>query len=430
METFGFAVVAFAILGFGLISKRVQHTILTPPMVFVVFGLLVGHAGLGWIDVEVEQIHLLAELTLALVLFTDASRIDMALLRREHDLPVRLLALGLPLTMILGTILAAVMFEALTLWEAAVLAIILAPTDAALGQAVVSNPKVPVRIRQALNVESGLNDGIALPVLLIFISVAAAREAPDGDPLGYWLQFTALQVILGPLVGAAVGYVGSRLMERAWQKGWVNESFLRLSALGLALLSFAAAETVGGNGFISAFVAGLAMGNCARAICPSLYEFGEAEGQLLTLIIFIVFGAAMVPDALDHIDGPAILYGLLSLTVVRMLPAALSLLGKGLRPGTFVFLGWFGPRGIASILYALLVLGESAIAGQEQILAVVTVTVLMSVFAHGVTAYPGASWYGAHAEDMKTVDPDCAEGRPVSEMPLRHPHRPLTAEKV
>jgi NhaP-type Na+/H+ or K+/H+ antiporter len=416
MESLSFLVIAIGILGFALISGRVQRSIVTAPMVFVTFGFVVAR-GLGVVELEMEDplIHTLAELTLVLVLFTDASRIDLGLLRREHDLPVRLLTIGLPMCIVLGGLLAVALFD-FGLWEAAVLAAMLAPTDAALGQAVVSIQEVPVRIRQALNVESGLNDGIALPVFLLFLSFAGAAE--QVAPTSYWIRFAALQLILGPLVGIAVGYFGGKLVERGSRTGWINRSFQDLSALGLSLLAFAVAELVGGNGFIAAFTAGLTLGNTSRAICSCLYEFAEAEGQLLTLLIFTVFGAVMVPLALEHVGWRVIGYAVVSLTIIRMIPAAMSLIGARLQPDTVLFLGWFGPRGIATILFALLMLERAALSGGEQILVVAMTTVLLSVFAHGITAYPLAKWYAARAEEMGE-EPGMAELEQVSEMPVR-----------
>lgn len=421
MNSLGFIVVAVCILGFGLISGRVQNSAITAPMVFVLFGLLVSPRVLGWVEFDLDSrlIHTLAELTLVLVLFTDAARIDLRLLRREHNLPIRLLVIGMPLTIVVGALVAALVFNALTFWEAAVLAAILAPTDAALGQAVVSSPRVPVRIRQALNVESGLNDGIALPIILILLSVAGATE--HSESVGFWVRFTALQVILGPLVGIAVGYVGGKLIERGARTGWISRTFQDLSAIGLSLLAFAGAEFIGGNGFIAAFCAGLTLGNCSRAICTCLYEFAEAEGQLLTLLIFMVFGAVMLPLVIDHLSWLMIIYGMLSLTVIRIGPVALSMVAARLRWETVVFLGWFGPRGIASILFALLVVEASGLPGREAILVIVMATVVLSVFTHGLTANAGATWYAARLEKLKRK-PGVAEHQKVTEIPVRLPY--------
>lgn len=427
MDPSSIAVIAFAVCLFAAFSQKAERSPLTAPMFFVAVGFLVGGGGLGWIhlDVDGEAIHVLLELTLVLVLFTDAARIDLTCLRREGSLPARLLGIGMPLTIVVGAGAAVAVLPELGWTGALLLAAILAPTDAALGQAVVSSPLVPVRIRQTLNVESGLNDGIALPVVLIFASLAGARE--EGGDASYWLRFAALAVTLGPLVGGAVGFVGGRVVGWGTRSGWINDAFQRIAGLGLALLAFGAAEFVGGNGFIAAFVAGLTLGNTARGVCKCLYDFGEAEGQLLTLLVFLAFGAAMLPEALAHATGAAVLYALLSLTVVRMLPVTLSLLGTDLRPASVTFLGWFGPRGLASILFALLVVAEGRLAIGPLLMTVVVLTVLASTFLHGLTAYPLARRYGAYAAEMEGTR---AEHAHAPELPVRIPHSANVTEST
>ncbi len=419
MNTELLAIIALFILCYGFISKRVQSTIITPTMVFVIFGIIIGKEALGIFDTELESsiIHTIAELTLIIILFTDASRIDLKQLVREHTIPVRLLLYGLPLTIILGALTAAFLFNYLGFWEAALLAAILAPTDAALGQAVVSNPRVPVRIRQSLNIESGLNDGIVLPMILILISITGAEE--QRQSASFWIKFSAYQVILGPIVGIFVGYVGGKLVELSSRKNWMSREFQDISALGLSLLAFSAAELIGGNGFISAFTAGLTLGNTARSICRCLYEFGETEGQLLTLITFMIFGAFMILPELSGLNWRIVLYAVLSLTVIRMIPVALSMIGLRLRFSTILFLGWFGPRGIASILFALLLLEESNIPHGSEIFTVVMITVLFSVFAHGITSVPGANLYAGAIEKLKHAGKEMPEHADVKEMPTK-----------
>ncbi len=389
--------IAFAILAFGAISRRAEQWPLTPPMFFIIMGCVLSEHGFGVLAIEIgsEQTHLLAELTLVVVLFTDASRIDLSCLRRERLIPIRLLGIGLPLTILAGAIVGKVLVPTFTWLEATLLAAILAPTDAALGQAVVSNPLVPVRIRQSLNVESGLNDGIALPVVLVLASLAGATEA-EGDA-AHWIRFAALAVTLGPLVGLVVGGLGGLWLERGVATGWINGPFQRLSSLGLALLAFAGAEVIGGNGFIAAFVAGLSLGNVGRKVCETLYEFGETEGQLLTLLVFLLFGAAMVPNTIEVLSAKTFAYAVLSLTLIRMLPVAIALRGTGLRAPGVLFLGWFGPRGLASILFALVVVEEGRLASGSLLEGVVTLTVLSSAMLHGATAFPLAKSFGNYA---------------------------------
>ena len=407
------AIIALGILLFGLVSNRLQMSVATPPMAFTGLGLLLGAFGLMQLNVESSLVEILVELTLVIVLFTDATRIDLMLLRRQYGLAIRLLGVGLPLTIAAGAGVGALLFPDFGFWEVAVLAAILAPTDAALGQAVVSDKRVPVRIRQTLNVESGLNDGLALPVVLLFISLAGM----EAEGAGVWLRFISLQLLLAPLVGVLVGYIGGELVDRATRAKWMNVTFSQLAALALALLAFALAELVGGNGFIAAFVAGLTLGNTKREVCHQLYEFAETQGQLLTLFVFLIFGAVMVGPAFAALSWRVGLYALLSLTLIRMVPVALSLLGARLQTNTVLFLGWFGPRGIASIIYGLLLL-EHGVAQGEALFNLIALTVLLSTFLHGLTAVPFAELYGDRTEAMKD-EPDMPEMESVTEMPLR-----------
>ncbi len=415
MDLTTIAIIGSLFLGYALVSGRLEGTVLTAPLLFAGFGFMAGSGGLAFakIDVEHSAIHVIAELTLILVLFADAARIDLDRVRQDHNLPMRMLLIGLPLTMAAGTFMAAAFFPAFSIWEAALLAALLAPTDAALGQTVVSAKTVPVRIRQAINIESGLNDGIALPAVLMFAALAGA--ASGGHQAGNWLQFGLMQVTLGPIAGAILGYVGARLLDTAADRGWATTAFQGIGILALSILAYVAAEMIGGNGFISAFVAGLVFGNCLRHPCTYLFEFMESEGQLLMLITFLVFGAALLPEGLVNINATYFVYALLSLTAIRMIPIALSLSGSGIGLPTHLFLGWFGPRGLASILFVLLILEEADIPHRDEILSVTVITVALSVILHGVSAAPLAKIYGRLADRMG----DCEERKAVSEMPLR-----------
>jgi NhaP-type Na+/H+ or K+/H+ antiporter len=415
MELLSLAIIAAGFLLYSLVSGRLRATIITAPMVLTAFGLIVGTAGLSIVGVNTKHsaIHLVAEITLILVLFTDAARIDISALRRDHNLPVRMLLIGLPLTIIAGTLFARLLFPSFQFWEAALLAALLAPTDAALGQAVISAKAVPVRVRQAINVESGLNDGIALPAVLLFAALAsAAHDVPEA---GEWIRFGVLQLTLGPLIGVVIGFIGARLIDAASERAWVETSFQGIAILSLAILIYVSAELIGGNGFIAAFIGGMVFGNTIRNPCTFLFEFMETEGQLLMLITFLVFGAVLLPEGFEHITPMVLLYSILSLTVLRMVPIALSLLGTRLRAPTVLFLGWFGPRGLASILFVLLILEEADVPHYTEILATTVVTVALSILLHGMTAAPFARVYGRLVSRMG----DCEENEPVVEMPLR-----------
>ena len=424
MNLSALAIVTGGLLLYALVSGRLNGTVITAPLVFIVFGYVAGPGGLGVAQVDVDHsiVHAIAEFTLIVVLFADAARMDLKRLRADHNLPVRMLVVGLPLCIAAGTLAATQLFPAFTLWEAALLAALLAPTDAALGQAVVADKTVPVRIRQAINVESGLNDGIALPAVLLFATLASMHMS--GPDAGEWLRFGLAQLALGPLVGVVLGYAGGRCLDAAASRGWADTSFQGIGILALAILTFVVAELVGGNGFIAAFVGGLAFGGAIRSHCEFLFEFMEAEGQLLMLIAFLVFGATLLPEGVAHLGPAVIVYALLSLTVLRMIPIALSLAGAGLNSATPLFLGWFGPRGLASILFVLLILEESDVPHRETILSVTVVTVGLSALLHGMTAAPLAGAYGRLARRMG----DCEEMQPVTPMPLREGYNSDTSK--
>ncbi len=402
-------------MAFSLVAGRLQGTPLTPPMIFIAFGFLVGSGGLEVAKVNPGHglIHFIAEFTLILVLFSDAARIDLSRLRRDHNIPVRMLAIGLPLAIGAGALVAIQLFPQFSLWEAALLAALLSPTDAALGQSVVAEKAVPVRIRQAINVESGLNDGIALPAVLLFAALAGATQATADA--GEWIGFGLMQILLGPIVGLVVGHIGARLLDTAAERGWAHISSEGIGVLALALFIYVIAELVGGNGFIAAFVGGVAFGNSVRNPCTFLFEFMETEGQLLMLITFLVFGAALLPEGLNHVNATMVLYAMLSLTVIRMIPVAVSFIGAGLKPPTYLFLGWFGPRGLASILFVLLILESTNIAHRSELFAITIITVALSALLHGVTAAPFARIYGRLAARMG----ECEENLPVTDIPLR-----------
>lgn len=414
------AILSLFIYGYSLISRRIATTIISAPMIFVTFGLLLSTFAVDVLDLSADNaiISLVSELTLVLVLFSDASRIKVGNLRNEHTIPTRLLVIGLPLTIIFGALIAVWLIGVLTFWEAAVLAAILAPTDAALGQAVVTNRSIPMRIRQALNIESGLNDGIALPFLLLFLTAADASQ--EVGTLAYWANFAILQLTLGPLIGIGVGYAGGQLLRFTSKRGWSDTIFEKLGGVAIAFIAYAVADLIGGNGFIAAFAAGITIGNTAREVSGRVHEFAEAEGQMLTLITFVIFGSVMVQPMLSDFQPLYLVYAILSLTAIRMIPVALALIRLRLTRRTKLFIGWFGPRGIASVIYALLLFEYSGIANNVVIFDVAVVTVLLSIFVHGITAVPGAKWYAKRIEErLDTSEDDLLETTPVPEMPLR-----------
>jgi NhaP-type Na+/H+ or K+/H+ antiporter len=418
-------VLAAVVFAFGLISRRLEGTIITAPLLFVAAGVVLGPAGFGVAEFALDEhtVLLLGEIALAVVLFTDAAQTNLRALRQNEALPLRLLGIGTPLTIALGAGAAALFLTDLTFWEAAIVGTVLAPTDAALGQPVVSNPRVPARIRQALNVEAGLNDGLSVPFLALFLTLAEAEE--EHLSARVWIRFALEQIGLGVLVGVGVGVVGGWLVSRALRRGWITDSFQRLSLLALAIIAWALADVVGGNGFIAAFVGGLVIGPTVERVGERLIRFTEAEGQLLSLSVFFIFGV-LAAGLARSLSWTIILYALLSLTVIRMLPVAISLLGTRLRAVSVLFAGWFGPRGLASVVLGLVVIEEAPLlAGRDEIELAVTLTVLLSVLLHGVTAAPLSAAYARRIEDMAADVPEKRDGVPSpAESPATRPETP------
>jgi sodium/hydrogen antiporter len=397
------AIVALALLGVAAVSRRLSGTPVTPAILFVAVGVLVGPEVLDGIDLESTSstVRALAEATLALVLFCDASRIDLRQLRREVGVPLRLLGFGLPLTIALGAIAATVIFGQLTVEEAVILSIVLAPTDAALGQAVVTEPRIPQRIRQGLNVESGLNDGICVPLLFAAVAVADVEsEISDGRSAGTLLLE---EIGYGVVGGVAAGLLIAAIVIHAGRRDLIAGPWRQVIPAAGAALAYGTASALDGSGFIAAFVAGMAFRLALRRDPEDLNELGEQVGNVLNGVTFLLFGAILLGPALGELTWELALYAVVSLTVVRMVPVAIAMWRTRARPPTLGFLGWFGPRGLASIVFALIVIEESRLPHENLIVLAIYVTVGLSVLAHGLTAAPLANryarWYEQHPRD-------------------------------
>jgi len=389
-------VIALCIVVYGAFSGVLAKSVVSAPMVFTLAGLATGQAGLGVFEINIDS-HVLegfGELTLGFILFADAASTNSRKLAHDYRIPRRLLLVSLPLTIALGTVIAHFIFPTLSWAEAALIAAILAPTDAALGYAVVTSDHVPERIRQAVLVESGLNDGLALPAVLLFVALAFSETSGEAHGAAYWLGFTLQQIVIGAIVGAVLGIGLGKFIHYADGKGWISHSFRNLSCIGVAMLTLFCAHIAGGNGFIAAFVSGLFFGSFCSKRADSLINFVEEEGQLFSLIIFFFFGAALLPAALNNFTVFCVLYALLSLTVIRMAPTAISVIGLNLKWPTIGFMGWFGPRGLASILFLLIAVEHEEMERLTDIEAIVYVTVFLSVLLHGASAAPLSRLYG------------------------------------
>jgi NhaP-type Na+/H+ or K+/H+ antiporter len=414
----GAIIFSIAIFIYSLVSHRIEGSIITAPMIFVGIGLLVSPDGLDFISLGVNNqlVLVFAEIALVLILFSDAARIDFTTLKGNRNLPARLLGIGLPLTIFAGAVTAILFFTDLALAEAALIGAILAPTDAGLGQVIVNSPKVPARIRQALNVESGLNDGGAIPFFAFFLVLADAEK--ENLPASQWVLFAAEQIGLGILVGLIVGLLGGYLVNKAIDKGLMQGRFSWIGFLALAIISFIAADAVGGSGFIAAFVGGLATSVTGRHVGESVIEFTATGGEIFSLAVFFIFGI-LAASLLSGLTIEILIYAVLSLTLIRMLPVAISLVKTRLQPESVLFIGWFGPRGLASIVLLLITLNDApGIPGLQTIAMVVSTTILISVFAHGLSANPLINWY---AGKIATLPGDAPELKVVVESPTRIP---------
>ena len=414
-------VIAATLLGFSVVSTRLAGTPITSAIVFVGVGLVAGINALDLFDAPstAEFVKVLAEATLAFVLFSDASRIDLRALRREYTVPARLLGFGLPLTIVLGAVLAALVFDQISFAEAVVIAVLLAPTDAALGQAVVTEPRLPSRIRQGLNVESGLNDGLCVPLLFIALAVAEAEAGNIGD--GHAVRLVFEQIGYGICGGVIGGVVTAAAVVVGTRRGLIEPAWLQVVPAAGALLAYGFAVPLGGSGFIAAFVAGMVFSALRVPDSGEVTYLIDELGEVLNAATLLVFGAVLLLPALHDLDWRIGVYAVASLTVVRMVPVAIAMLGTSARRPTVAFVGWFGPRGLASIVFALIVLHDAHLPHGDTILTVTYVTVGLSVLAHGVTAAPltrrYVSWFESHPADRRPA----MESVPAAAHRLRRP---------
>ncbi|MEZ4768252.1 MAG: cation:proton antiporter [Caldilineales bacterium] len=405
---------------YGALAGRLSRWWITGPMVFVGAGYLLGPGGLGWLDLapDVESIKQLTEITLAILLFADASTLDLRKVEEDANLPLRLLTVGLLLTIGLGALVAALLLNGEGLAFAALIGAILAPTDAALGLSIFNNPRVPSRIRRALNVESGLNDGISTPFVTLFVALAVSETTGQGD---HWLATALSEIGLALVAGAAIGFAGGWLLIQARRRKLNSGAAEQIAVLALALTAYFGSLALQGNGFIAAFVAGIVFRVASSNQMVESAEVTENFGTFLSVLVWGVFGAVMLPLAFQFTtDVRPILYAVLSLTMIRMAPVAIALMGAGLRRDTVAVMGWFGPRGLASVVFTLLAFVGFSEVGKpvDTLLAVACWTILLSVFAHGISAAPLSAWYANRlakaspppAELMATREPNHRRG--------------------
>lgn len=401
----GWTMVAVLLIAYAIAARQFDRWSITAPIVLVLAGTVLGPGFLGVLPAtpKSDSVRLLIDFTLALILFADASTVNARQAEKDAGVPVRLLSIGLPLTIVLGAVAAHLVFPSMSWAEAALIAAILAPTDAALGLAVVTNSAVPTRIRRALNIESGLNDGIATPLVTVFLAVVVAGTASN-----HWATDALLELARGALVGIGAGLLGGLALRWARTAKWTTDLSEQLFVLGLAFVAYGSAVALSGNGFVAAFVTGLAFGASSRQQFVEATEFTDTVGLFASFIVWIIFGAALVgPILRGGVHLQPILYAVVSLTVVRMAPVALALLGVRFRMDTVLFMGWFGPRGLASVVFTLLAFDAlSGHGSAHQLVEVTTWTILLSVLAHGLSAGPLAAFYGRRLQQAPQGIPE------------------------
>ncbi|MGA0335675.1 MAG: cation:proton antiporter [Luminiphilus sp.] len=384
----GLACFAALVFLYSLVSNKVERLSLSGPIVFVAAGVLLGPYGLNWFSPASDSFNgkALIDITLALFLFVDAASANLDVLRKNWRIPGRMLLLGLPLNICLGSFAALWLFPSLSLYEAAMLGAMLAATDAALGKAVMTNPSVPQHLREGLSAESGLNDGLCVPFILLFIALEQG-SAVLGE--GFGLELLLEELGIGFAVGAGIAFIAAKAILRVRELGWLGHVWQRMSVPALAVLVFAIAQSLHGSGYIAAFVGGLCFRVAMREDVHSLIVSAESVGEVMAMLAWVLFGLMLVPLAMPFIGGTEVLYAVLSLTVIRVLPILLSLQGTRERLQSKLFLAWFGPRGLASLAFATLVWAEQ-IPEAGTLVSVTVLTVAISLVVHGVTAAPFA----------------------------------------
>jgi sodium/hydrogen antiporter len=403
----GFLVFLLFVVLYSIIASWLGQRSITMPMFFLTVGAIAGARGLGWTSLTLtsESVKLIVEMTLALLLFADSSTLKLQQIREDAGLPARLLGIALPMIIFLGGLVTYVLFPQEGIGFALLLGAILAPTDAALGLPIFTNERVPVRIRRALNVESGLNDGIATPFVLLFTALTVAEVTQS---LSAWFTSALIEIGIAVVVGAAMGMLGGWLLSSAMQRQLTSRATEQIGTIALALACYLGSTALGGNGFIAAFVGGLFFSYVTRNREHDAVELTESVGTLLSLFVWMIFGLFLVVPLFTAFDPRALLYGILSLTLIRMLPVWISMTGTHLRGDTKILMGWLGPRGLASVVFTLIAFESfnEVARSNETLFAIAGWTIFLSVILHGFSALPLASWY---ANRLKTAPSDLPE---------------------
>lgn len=385
-------VLAVLVLGYAVVSERVNRSYIAPALIFLLLGMGLGPFGLHLLDAGpgTEGYTVLAQLALAVILFNQAAKLRFDRIRVHGAVALRLLVFGIPLTVALGALTAVLLLPVLPWWEAVCLAAVVAPTEAALIDALLDNRRIPERVRHTLSVESGFYDGFALAILLTALALAS-EQADRSDANWAWFMFST--EFLSLLAGGVVGLVGGFVVAWSRRRDWMSDTWAQLATLALAFVCFALGERIEASGFVAAFTGGLAFSFISRRKSdhdlPT--QVSDATAQLLELLVFAMFGAFAVIDGWLRADWRVVLFSVLALFAVRIVAVLVSLVRTDLPMPDRLFIGWFGPRGIGTVVLGLLVVNRGEILNTELIGTVVVVTVTLSLLLHSLTLGPGIS---------------------------------------
>jgi sodium/hydrogen antiporter len=400
-------VLTVLVLCYAVVSGLVKRWYLAPALVFVLFGMLLGPFGFHVIDIgtDAASFTVVAQLALTVILFNQAAQLDLAVVFRRREVTFRLLVIGIPLALVLGTLTALLVLPVMPLWEAVCLAAIVAPTEVALIDALLDDERIPERVRHALSTESGFYDGFALAALLAALALASEQTDPDA---GRWSWFLVRTEVVSVVVGLAVGVAGGLVIARSLKREWMSDIWAQLATLAVALVCFELGERLHGSGFVAAFAGGLAFAFAAKRVDvrPEM-QVSEAAGQLLELMVFAMFGSYAVIAGWRDVGWRVVAFAVVALFAVRMVSVSVALFRSGLPTRSRVFIGWFGPRGIGTLVLGLLIVNRGEIEQEHLITQVAVVAVTLSLVVHSVTAWPGIRWLAdAPAEEQAPEAPD------------------------
>jgi sodium/hydrogen antiporter len=384
---FGEAVLLFGglLAVVAALSGVFRGTVLSASVFSVALGIGLAAFDVVSVDATDQSIVELIELALILTLFSDGMFVERELLRRHWSPVARALVIAMPITMALLALAAKALFPSLSWPEAFLLAAVLSPTDPVVTSAVVTSRLVPSSVRHTLNLESGLNDGLALPFVLFFLVLAG----PGGNPGGEAAKLVG-EALFGGVVGLGLGFFGGRLHHHL-PGGGLTARYEGIYSVGFALVAFGFSEVTIGNGLIAAFVCGIAMGAAEREVPEGFVEFAENTSAIFQVLTFFVFGALIVATGFDHSIPPLVLFVAFALAIARPVAVQLSFVRTGIPRAQKAFMAWFGPKGVASMLFALFVL-KSQVGDGELIFDVAAIAILSSIVAHGLTDTVGARW--------------------------------------